>query len=75
MSITRQKAEAHLAYLARRRERYAERKKQAVTEPEQLALFAAPAPRKPTKEEKAHIKQERINIGRAWIARIKENMR
>lgn len=74
--ITREAAEAHLAHLARRRERYAAKKAARTPrrEPEQLTLFAAPVPRKPTPQEQEQIDLENRNIGRAWIAKIRARL-
>ena len=77
MGITKKDAEKHLARLARRRARYAERKQRVAAtprEPVQLALFAAPAPRKPTTREQAEIDLEQQNLGRAWIKQILAQM-
>lgn len=76
--MTKKQAEAHLAKLARRRARYAEKKKVAPTprEPVQLAL-ALPEPRvlRPmTPEARREIDLETRNIGRAWIAQILAGM-
>lgn len=68
--MTRKDAENHLAYLARRRERYAARKKAQNKEPEQLALFTAGPPRKPTSAERREMTIEERNLGRAWLKKI-----
>ena len=76
MGITREKAEKHLAHLAKRREQYAERKAFARTprEPVQLVLFAKPVPRKPTPAELEAMEQDAKNIGRVWIRKIRAQM-
>lgn len=69
--MTRKDAEKHLAHLARRRERYAVLKAaRTPREPVQLALFEAPAPRKPTAQEREAMEREAKNIGRDWIRKI-----
>lgn len=66
--MTRKQAEAHLARLARRRERYAAKKKEkkpvvaGAQTPRQLALFEPPAPRTPTKKQQAEIDLIRRSI-------------
>lgn len=76
--MTRKEAEKHLERLARRRERYAERKKVARTprEPEQLALpFENRLTlRLMTPEAKAEMERDAKNIGRAWIKKIRASM-
>lgn len=78
MGITKKDAEAHLAHLARRRARYAERKKAARTprQPEQLSLVL-PEPRvlRPmTPEAQREIDLNLKSLGRAWIAKILAGM-
>jgi hypothetical protein len=74
--MTKKQAEAHLAKLARRRVRYAERKAaRTPREPVQLAL-ALPEPLvlRPMTPEAREIDLETRNIGRAWIAQILAGM-
>jgi hypothetical protein len=73
--MTKKQAERHLAHLARRREQYAAKKAaRTPRKAEQLALFAVPAARVPTKKERAEIDQEAKNLGRAWIKKIRASM-
>lgn len=74
--ITRASAEAHLAHLAKRREKYAEKKKKERALPArgtQLVLFPAAPARKPTAREQREINRELAHAWidvRAWRARI-----
>ena len=80
--MTKKQAEAHLAKLARRRARYAERKKQKQVAPtprapEQMALpfenrIAQLRPMTP--EAQREIDLESRNIGREWIRKILASM-
>lgn len=79
--MTKKQAEAHLAKLARRRARYAERKKQKQVAPtprapEQLPLFVIPSGHatRITREQQNEIRQDARNLGRAWIAQILAGM-
>ncbi len=79
MGITKKDAEKHLEKLARRRARYAERKKKVAATPrapEQLTLFPMP-PRAfvmTTAKEQAEFDLKQRNLGREWIKQILAKM-
>ena len=77
--MTRKDAERHLAHLARRRERYAEKQAAGTPrEPIQLDLFQLPlTERRPlTERDRAAIRREvrNLSVGRAWARRIRHEV-